>query len=142
MKKTSTSIKVVKKLPSSEGQPSKKPIVGAEQSSRPRPSKKPKSELDEVLKSGKLEGKYTIVPPMSLSQIVDEVIKEGNLKHISEYYENCDENDEREIEEVIEEYMNIYKKTLIELSSMIMKGLYEILDARRHTASLEDERIK
>ncbi|XP_059067434.1 uncharacterized protein LOC131858260 [Cryptomeria japonica] len=33
-------------------------------------------------------------------------------------------------------------KALIDLSSMILKGLYDILDARRHTTSLEDERIK
>lgn len=38
--------------------------------------------------------------------------------------------------------MDVYSKALIELSSMIPKSLYDILDARRHTTSLEDERIK
>ncbi|XP_059070469.1 uncharacterized protein LOC131860118 [Cryptomeria japonica] len=30
------------------------------------------------------EGNYTIVPPITLSQIVDIVVREGNLKHLSE----------------------------------------------------------
>lgn len=38
--------------------------------------------------------------------------------------------------------MDVYSKELLELSSMISKSLYEILDARRHTKILEDERIK
>lgn len=41
------------------------------------------------------------MPPISLSQIVDEVVKEGNLKNISEYCDNCDENDQRAIDEAI-----------------------------------------
>lgn len=61
VKKTATSAKLVKKTPSGEGNPSKKPRVRTEKSGRPRPSKKLKSELDEALKSRKLEGKYTIV---------------------------------------------------------------------------------
>lgn len=67
VKKSSTSARVVKKQPSGEGQPSKKPRVEAKQSGRPRPRKKPKSELDEALKSGKLEGNYIIVPSVTLS---------------------------------------------------------------------------
>lgn len=38
--------------------------------------------------------------------------------------------------------MDVYSKTLIELSSMIPKILYDILDVRRHTTILDDERIK
>lgn len=138
VKNIATSARVVKKSPSSKGQPSRKPRVGAEQSERPRSSKKSKSNLDEALKSQKFEGNYTILPPITLSQIVDPVAKEGNLKYLLEWYEN----DKRTLEEVVVEYMNVYSKALIELSSMILKGLYEILDARRHMASLEDERIK
>lgn len=75
--------------------------------------KKPKFELDEELKSRKLEGNYTIVPPITLSQIIDTLAKEGNFKHILEWYENC-----RKItlEEVVIEYMNVYSKAVIELS--------------------------
>lgn len=38
--------------------------------------------------------------------------------------------------------MDVYSKALIELSSMIPKSLYDILDARRHTTCLEDGRIQ
>lgn len=38
--------------------------------------------------------------------------------------------------------MNAYSKALIELSSMNLKGLYEILDVRRNASNLEDERMK
>lgn len=117
-------VREVKKPPSGEGQPSKKKKVGAEKFGRPCPSKNPKSKLDEALKSRKLEGKYTIVPPISLSEIVDSVVKEGNLKHVSKCYENYDENDQRAIEAIVK-YMNVYSKALIELSSMILKGLYQ-----------------
>lgn len=94
------------------------------------------------MKIGKCQGNYTIVPPIKLNQIVDIVVKEGNLKHISDWYENCDENRKRALEEAIVEYMNVYSKALIELSSMISKGLYEILDARRHMTHIENEIMK
>lgn len=38
--------------------------------------------------------------------------------------------------------MDVYSKTLIEFASLIPKSLYDILDARRLTASQEDEKIK
>lgn len=98
--------------------------------------------MDEALKSRKLEGTYVVDPPKTLNEIIDEVLKEGKLKNVFVYYENCDDSDQRTIEEEIVQYMNVYSKTLIELSSMIPKELYDILDFKRHIASVEDERIK
>lgn len=77
-----------------------------------------------------------------MNEIIDEVVKEGNLKNIHVYYENCDDKDQRAIEEVVVQYMNVFRKALLELSSMIPKELYEILDVWRHTTSLEDEILK
>lgn len=57
-------------------------------------------------------------------------------------YKFFDEKDQRSIEEAVVSYMDVCSKALIELSSMIPKILYDILDARRHTTSLYDERIK
>lgn len=79
---------------------------------------------------------------MTLKEIIDELLKDGNLKNVPVYYENCDDSDQMAIEEAIIQYMNDYSKTLIELSSMILKELYDILDVKRHTTSLENERIK
>lgn len=82
------------------------------------------------------------MPPLTLKEVIDEILKEENLKNVPIYYENFDDKYQRAIEEVVVEYMDVYSKTLIELTSMIPKSLYDILDARRHTTSLEDERIK
>lgn len=38
--------------------------------------------------------------------------------------------------------MDVYSKALLELASMIPKIMYDILDAIRHTTSLEDDKIK
>lgn len=41
------------------------------------------------------------------------------MKNVPVYYENSDDNDQRAIEEAIIQYMDVYSKVLIELSSMI-----------------------
>lgn len=80
---------------------------------------------------------------MSLSEIVNQVIKNGNLKPLSEWYDNFDENGKRTLEEATVYYLNLYSKlSLIEIMSVIPKSLYEILDARRQTTNKEDERLK
>ncbi|XP_059070688.1 uncharacterized protein LOC131860308 [Cryptomeria japonica] len=96
-------------------------------SSRERPSKKSNSsEIDEVMKQGKFEVK----PLMSLNKIVKKVVKNGNLNPLSEWYENFDENGKRTLEEATIEYVNVYRKALIELMSKIIKSLYKVLDMR------------
>lgn len=89
------------------------------------------SELDEGVQKGKIEVK----PPMSLDQIVNEVIKNGNLKPLFEWYGNFDESNKRTLEEAPIEYLNINSKALIELMIVIPKRLYDILDVRRHTTN-------
>lgn len=80
------------------------------------------------------------MPP--LQKIVDAIVNEGNLTNLFVYYEHSSENVRRDIEEVVVHYMISFSKALIDLLSMIPKELYDILDARRHTTSLEDERLK
>lgn len=62
-------------------------------------------------------------PPMSLDQIVNEVIKNGNLRPLSEWYDNFDESGKGTLEESTIEYMNVYSKALNELMSVIPKSL-------------------
>lgn len=142
VKKTATHARVFQKPPLGESQPTNKTITQGEQSGKARSGKKQKYELDESLKSGKLDESYTIVPPLTLSELINQIVKEGNLKNVLVYYENCDESEQRSIEEAIIEYLNTYSKVLLEISSIILKDLYDILDARRHATSLEDERLK
>lgn len=94
------------------------------------------------MKSGKVDESYTIVPPLTLSKLIKEIVKEGNLKNFLVYYDNCDESEQRSFEEAIIEYLNTYSKVLLEISSIILKELYDILDVRRHATSVEDERLK
>lgn len=142
VKKIDTYAKVVKKPQFGGGHSSKKPRIEVEPSSRSRVRKKQKSKLDEAMKSGKIEGTYEVVSLITLKEIIDEVLKDFNLKNVPVYYENFDDKDQKAIDEAIFQYMNVYSKALIELSTMIPKSLYDILDAQRHTTSLEDERIK
>lgn len=93
----------------------------------PKYGKKSKFKLDEALKKGKLEVK----PPMSLNEIDNEVVKNGDLKPLSEWCDNFDESSKRTLEEATVEYLNVYSKALIELMTIIPKSLYDILDARR-----------
>lgn len=96
------------------------------------------SKINEALKKGKLE----VIPPMSLNEIVNEVVKNGNLKPLSELYGKFDESGKISLEEATIEYLNVYSKALIELMTVIPKSLYEILDARRQTTNKEDEGLK
>lgn len=68
MKKTTTYVRVVRKPQSSGAQLTKKPRAEAEASSRARERKKEKSELDEALKFGNMEGIYDVMPPMTLKK--------------------------------------------------------------------------
>lgn len=50
-------------------------------------------ELDEALKKGKLK----VNPPMSLNEIMNEIVKNGNLKPPFEWYDKFDENRKKDI---------------------------------------------
>lgn len=87
--------------------------------SKTRSGKKPKaSEFDEALK----QGKFTIVPPMTLEKIVNGVVKNDNLIPLSEWYDNFDDSGKRTLEEVVVDYLNVYSKELIELILVIPKA--------------------
>lgn len=104
---------------------SKDPKVTKEEPfDKARPSKKAKSDLDEALTLGKLQGKYTIVPPITLEKIMNVVVKGRNLKLLSDWYDNYNKNGKRSLGKVVVEYMNVYSKSLIELKSIITKSLY------------------
>lgn len=98
---------------------------------------KPKSYHDEAIESGKMKSSkkdYHIIPPLSIQELIDEIIKDGNLKNISVYYVNMDYNDQRKIEVVIL-YMDVFSKALIELEKYLPIELYRLIDARRKSAS-------
>lgn len=86
--------------------------------SRPKRGVRTKSDLDEVIESGKMEttkSKYHIIPPLLVQELIDEIIKDGNLENISIYYKNMDDNDKRQIEEAVVLYVDVFSKALIEL---------------------------
>lgn len=64
-------------------------------------NKKKKSKFDEVRKFKKFGGTYDGMPPMNLNEIIDEVLKDGNLKNVPIFYDNFDDKDQRAIEEVV-----------------------------------------
>lgn len=87
-------------------------------------------------------GKIKIIPPKSLDEIKNEIIKDGNLNNLAIYYENADDMEQREIEEVVVQYMNKFSRALIELSSKIPKELYNTLDIQRNAVYRKDEEMK
>lgn len=74
--------------------------------------------------------------------MVDEITKDGKLKNVQFYYEHLDDDEEREVEELVLLYLDIYKKTLLEIENQIPTQLYGILDARILSAMDEDKNIK
>lgn len=85
---------------------------------------------------------YHIIPPLSIQELIDEIVKNGNFKNISIYYENMDYKDQRQIEEAPIFYMNLFSKELIELEKYLPNDLYSLTDARRKSASQMDREIK
>ncbi|XP_057864250.1 uncharacterized protein LOC131072193 [Cryptomeria japonica] len=62
--------------------------------SKPKRGKKIKYDLDEAIESGKMkttQTEYHIIPPLSTQELIDEIIKDGNLKNIFVYYKNMDD---------------------------------------------------
>lgn len=52
------------------------PRVETKSSKKARESKKQKFKIDEALKSGKIEGTFKIVPPLTLKELTDEILME------------------------------------------------------------------
>lgn len=98
-----------------------------------------------MIESSKMEiaqAKYDIIPPLSSQELINEIIKDGNLKNIFAYYDNLDDNDKRQIEEAIVLHLDVFSKALIELEHYLPKYLYSLLDARRKSASQMDKEMK
>lgn len=53
------------------------------------------------------------MPPITLKEIIDEVLKDDNLKNVPLYHENFYDQDQRDIEEEIVWYMDVSSKALI-----------------------------
>lgn len=126
---------MIRKSQSSGAPSSKKTQSEPSLAGRPKRGRRVRTEFDKDLESGKVEGKYTFIPPSTTKELTDEIVKDGNLKNISVYYNNFDENEKREVEEVVVLHLHNFSKSLIELERSIPKDLYNILDARRLTAS-------
>lgn len=100
--------------------------------------KKKKEDIDEAIKSGNV----SIIPPMSCVELIDEITRNGMLKNIPHYYEHLDDNEQKEIEEVVLLYLDIYKKALLEIAKQILTQLYNNLNARRLSSMEEVRHIK
>lgn len=87
-------------------------------------------------------GNVTIIPPKTCVELVDEITKDGMLKIVQFYYENLDDDEKREVEEAVLLYLDIYKKTLLDIENQILAQLYDKLDARRLSTMEEDNHIK
>lgn len=87
-------------------------------------------------------GNITIIPPKICVELVYEITKDGMLKNVQFYYEHLDGDEQREVEEAILLYLDIYKKALLETENQILVHLYDILDARILSAIEEDRHIK
>lgn len=101
--------------------------------------------MDEAIESGKMKSsktKYHIVAPLSIQELIDEIIKDGNLNNMFVYYENMDVKNQRQIEEAAILYIDVFSKALIELEKYLPKDLYSLIDARRKSASQMDREIK
>lgn len=64
------------------------------------------------------------------------------MKNVQFYYEHLEDDEQREVEEAVLLYLDIYKKALIEIENQISAELYNMLDARRLSAMKEDKHIK
>lgn len=81
-----------------EGQKEKKVKYEPVPSCKPKRGRRVKSNLDEAIESDKMETaqtKYHIIPPLSAQELIDEIIKDGNLKNIFVYYENLYDSNKR-----------------------------------------------
>lgn len=137
VKKTATYVQGVKK-PSGDAPPSKKTQNQGEPSGKSRGSKKKKYKIDESLESGKVE----FIPPKSLEDIKNDIVKDGKLNNLAIYYENIDDKEKRAIEEEVVQYMNNFSRVIIKLSSMLPKELYDILDIQRNIVCRKDEEMQ
>lgn len=64
------------------------------------------------------------------------------LKNVKFYYEKLEDDEQRDVEEVVLLYLDIYKKALIEIENQIPIELYNMLDAIRLSSMQEDKHIK
>lgn len=92
-KKKGEFVRVVRKSQSSGAQQSKKIKSEPSLTGRPKIGRKLRTNLDEDLEFGKVEGKYTFIPSLTTKELIDKIVINGNLKNISVHYENINEND-------------------------------------------------
>lgn len=82
------------------------------------------------------------VPPKTCTKLVDEITKDGMLKNVQFYYDHLEDDEQRDVEEGVLLYLDIYKKALIEIENEIPRELYNMLDARRLSTMQEGKHIK
>lgn len=79
---------------------------------------------------------------MSVDEVVNAIVKDGNLKPLYELYETFDESGQRILEEATIKHMNIFNKVLVEIMFGLPKNLYDILELRRLSARIEEENLR
>lgn len=137
-KKKGEFVKVIRK-PQSCGLQSKKTKSEPSLTNRLKRGRRVRTKFDKDLESKKVEGKYIFIPLVSAKELIDEIFKDGNLKNISVYYHDFDENEKRE---VVVLHLHNFNKSLIEIEHSIPKDLYNILDSRRLTSRRLDKEMK
>lgn len=81
-------------------------------------------------------------PSMSIHDVEEAITMQGNLKPFSKFYDKLDDAGKRNLEEAIVKYLNIFNRDFVEIMFEIPKSLYDILEMRRGSAKVEDERLK
>lgn len=97
---------------SKERKPTKKRNPVKESTSTP--DKKRKSNVDIDLESGK---SIEVIPHLLVIELIDQINKDGILSNIQHYYVHMDDKEQIEIEESVLLYLDIYKKTLLEIEN-------------------------
>lgn len=73
--------------------------------STPTPGKKKKSDLDIALESGK---SVKVISPLFVVELIDQNAKDGILSNMQHYYGDMDDKEQKEIEESVLLYLDIY----------------------------------
>lgn len=79
---------------------------------------------------------------MFIEEVEKELIKDGNLRPLYEWYDTFDSANQIVLEEASIKYLNNFNMTLIEIMFVLSKGLYEVLEMRKVSARTEEEQMR
>lgn len=85
---------------------------------------------------------YVEKPTLFVDDIIKLVTVDGNLRPMTEFFDDYGDADKRVLEEATIKYLNIYNKALIEITFEIPKSLADILELRKENAKSKDIKIR